>query len=134
MPRLEDVEGIGPQYAKKLRAAGIRGVASLLKAGGTPQGRDKIAKESGLSKKLILEWVNHVDLFRIKGVGGEFAELLEASGVDTVVELSKRKANNLQTQMAATNEKKKLTRRVPNEAMLEDWIKQAKKLPRRVSY
>ncbi|MCB1171656.1 MAG: DUF4332 domain-containing protein, partial [Leptospiraceae bacterium] len=93
-----------------------------------------IAKDSGLSPKLILEWVNHSDLMRIKGVGEEYSDLLEEAGVDTVVELAQRKAANLYEAMAKTNEKKKLVRQMPGESKIQDWINQAKKLPRVVKY
>ena len=134
MAKLEDIEGIGPKYAAQLRQAGVRSTGDLLKKGGAPAGRKQIEKDSGLSGKLILEWVNHVDLFRIKGVGSEYADLLEEAGVDTVVELSKRKADNLFKSLQETNLKKKLVRQLPGEDRVRDWIEQAKKLPRAVTY
>jgi len=90
--------------------------------------------DSGVSAKLVLEWVNHSDLFRIKGVGEEYADLLEAAGVDTVVELSKRKAGNLLDAMKRTNEKKKLVRQLPGLSIVQNWIRQAAKLPRAIKY
>lgn len=134
MTKLIDVEGIGPVYGKKLAKAGVRGTGDLLRKGGTKEGRKALAKASGVSTKMILEWVNHSDLFRIKGVGPQFADLLEEAGVDTVVELAKRDAKNLTKAMAATSEKKNLTNRVPNVKMVKSWIAQAKKLPRAISY
>jgi predicted flap endonuclease-1-like 5' DNA nuclease len=134
MAKLEEVEGIGPKYADTLRKVGIRSTGDLLKKGETPEGRKKIVKDSGISPKLILEWVNHVDLFRIKGVGSEYADLLEAAGVDSVVELSKRVPKNLYDAMIATNAKKKLVRNTPALTKVESWIAQAKKLPRAVSH
>ncbi len=134
MIKLEDIEGIGPTYAKKLKDIGIGGVMSLLKKGSTPKGRAEIAQKSGISDALILKWVNHADLFRIKGVAGEYSELLEAAGVDTVVELAQRKASNLVEKMVSVNNEKKLVRRVPVLSQVENWIKQAKDLPRVVNY
>ncbi len=134
MAKLEEVEGIGPKYAEKLRNAGVKSTSDLLKKGGAPAGRKQIEKDSGISGKLILEWVNHVDLFRVKGVGEEYADLLEAAGVDTVVELSKRKPENLYKTLAETNEKKKLVRQLPGEAKVKEWIEEAKKLPRGITY
>ncbi|EOQ89432.1 PF14229 domain protein [Leptospira yanagawae serovar Saopaulo str. Sao Paulo = ATCC 700523] len=134
MAKLEYVEGIGPKYAQTLRDAGIRSTNDLLKKGGTPEGRKQIAKDSGISPKLILEWVNHVDLFRIKGIGSEYADLLEAVGVDSVIELSKRVPKNLFDAIIALNEKKKLVRIFPNLKRVTGWIAQAKKLPRAVSH
>ncbi len=134
MAKLDYVEGIGPKYAQTLKDAGIRSTNDLLKKGGTSEGRKQIAKDSGISAKLILEWVNHVDLFRIKGIGSEYADLLEAVGVDSVVELSKRVPKNLFDAIIALNEKKKLVRIFPNLKRVTGWIAQAKKLPRAVSH
>ncbi len=134
MAKLEEIEGIGPKYAKELRKAGVRSTNDLLKKGATPDGRKKISKDSGISPKLVLEWVNHSDLFRIKGVGEEYADLLEEAGVDTVVELAQRKAENLFESMKKTNEKKKLVRQLPGISKIQNWIKEAKKLPRVIKY
>jgi predicted flap endonuclease-1-like 5' DNA nuclease len=132
--RLIDIEGVGPAYAAKLQKAGVRSTESLLARGGTPAGRKEIAAKSGVSDALILEWVNHVDLFRIKGVGSEYADLLEAAGVDTVVELAQRNPDQLHPKLLATNQAKKLVRRPPGSGQVRGWIQQAKKLPRKVSY
>jgi predicted flap endonuclease-1-like 5' DNA nuclease len=118
----------------KLRAAGIGSVEALLEQGATPKGRDSIAETTGISGRLILKWVNHADLFRIKGVAGEYAELLEATGVDTVAELAQRNAANLAKAMEERNATRKIVRRVPTEAQVADWIAEAKSLPRKVSY
>jgi len=134
MAKLEDVEGIGKVYAQKLAGAGVAGTQDLLMKGATPHGRKAIAEKSGVSDTLILEWVNHVDLFRIKGVGSEYADLLEAAGVDTVPELAQRKPANLQQKMAEVNATKKLVRRLPVLSQVEDWVKQAKALPRVIQY
>jgi len=134
MATLESIEGIGPTYAQKLKAVGVTTVEGLLKKGATPKGRQEVAENSGISEKLVLEWVNHADLFRIKGVGEEYADLLEAAGVDTVVELAQRKAENLFQKMGATNAEKKLVRKLPTQAQVADWVEQAKALPRMVSY
>ncbi|MGH2585718.1 MAG: DUF4332 domain-containing protein [Dehalococcoidia bacterium] len=133
MTKLEDIEGIGPAYAEKLRGAGISSVEALLKAGATPAGRKEVAAKSGLSDGKVLEWVNHADLFRIKGVAEEYADLLEEAGVDTVVELSNRNPTNLYTALSSTNASKKLVRKLPTEAQVTDWVAQAKNLPRTVS-
>ena len=106
----------------------------MLEKGKTPAGRKQIAEASGVSDKLILEWVNRVDLARIKGVGSEYADLLEASGVDTVVELSKRVPENLLKKMEEVNTAKKLVRKMPVLSQVTDWVDQAKKLPRVISY
>ena len=134
MAKLEQVEGIGKKYAGLLRKAGVLSTKSLLEKGATVKGRDEIARAAGISGKLILEWVNHVDLFRIKGVGEEYSDLLEEAGVDTVVELAQRNAANLYEAILETNAKKKLVRRPPSKKMVKDWVANAKKLPRKVYY
>lgn len=134
MTNVAEIEGVGAAYAEKLEAAGIPTVEGLLDAGATTHGRKEIAEKTGISEHLILKWVNHSDLFRINGVAGEYAELLEASGVDTVAELAQRNAANLQAKMAEVNESKKLVRRVPAETEVETWVTEAKTLPRRVEY
>ena len=134
MAKLADIEGVGRVNAAKLQKAGVRSTDSLLKKGGTRKGREEIVKLSRIDKELILQWVNHVDLYRIKGVGSEFADLLEAAGVDTVVELSKRDAKKLVATLAKVSAKGNLTNRVPTVKMVKGWIAQAKKLPRAVSY
>jgi predicted flap endonuclease-1-like 5' DNA nuclease len=134
MAKLELVEGIGPKYAQDLRKAGVRSTGNLLEKGATPKGREEIAKTSGIGKALILEWVNHVDLFRIKGVGEEYSDLLEEAGVDTVVELAQRNPDNLFVTIQATNASKKLVRRPPSKKMVKNWVAQAKRLPRVVKY
>jgi predicted flap endonuclease-1-like 5' DNA nuclease len=134
MTKLIDVEGIGPVYAAKLKEAGIDSAEALLEQGATPKGRKEIAEKSGVSDALILEWVNHVDLYRIRGVGSEYADLLEEAGVDTVPELAQRNAENLLEKMTAVNAEKKLVRRLPVLSQVQSWVEQAKKLDRKVSY
>jgi len=127
-------EGIGETYAQRLKEAGISTTQALLEKGASPHGRKGIAEKAGISGTLILRWVNHVDLFRIKGVGEEYADLLEAAGVDTVPELVQRNAGNLYQKLIAVNEEKKLVRRLPIPAQARDWIAQANRLPRVVTY
>jgi predicted flap endonuclease-1-like 5' DNA nuclease len=134
MAKIMDIEGVGPAFAKKLDAAGVKTVGDLLKLGATPAGRKHLAEKSGIAETSILQWVNHADLFRIKGIGSEYSDLLEAAGVDTVVELATRKADNLVKKMEEVNVTKKLVRRLPTLKMVEEWVKQAKALPRIVTY
>ena len=100
----------------------------------TPAGRKKIEKATGIGHKLILRWTNHVDLYRIKGVQKQYAELLEASGVDSIPELAQRDPTHLLPKMVATNEKKNLVRKLPTQKQVADWVAQAKKLPRVITY
>lgn len=134
MPSIIDIEGIGTAYKKKLKDAGIATTEKLLEVAATPKGRTELAEKTGIGDALILEWVNLADLFRIKGVGSEYSDLLEEAGVDTVVELAKRVPKNLYTKMVEINTAKKLVRKMPTEEQVGDWVDQAKKLPRIVKY
>ena len=132
--RIIEVEGIGSTYAEKLNAIDIFTTSDLLESGATPRGRKELADKTGISPNLILEWVNRCDLFRIKGVGEEYSDLLEEVGVDTVVELSRRNAANLHAKILEVNEAKQLVRRPPSLVSVERWIKEAKDLPRIIEY
>jgi len=132
--KIEDVEGIGPTIGQKLRNAGVGDTDLLLEKAKTPAGRKALAEAADLSEKQILKFANMVDLYRINGVGSEYAELLEAAGVDTVPELAQRNAENLAKKLAAVNEEKSLTRRVPSESEVTRWVEQAKGLPRMLEY
>jgi len=134
MAKIETIEGIGEQYADKLSAVGVATVESLLEKGATAKGRDELAEQTGISGKLILRWVNHADLFRIKGVAGQYSELLEAAGVDTVPELAQRNAANLHQALLTTNEEKKLAKTTPSLTQVTDWIAEAKTLPRIIQH
>jgi predicted flap endonuclease-1-like 5' DNA nuclease len=134
MAKLETIEGIGDVYAQQLRAAGVGSTDALLSQGATPKGRQEIAEKTRISGKLILEWVNHADLFRIVGVGEEYADLLEEAGVDTVPELAQRNPENLFQKMQQVNAEKKLVRRTPALSQVSDWVAQAKDLKRVVTY
>ena len=132
--KLIDIEGVGAAYAEKLAAAGLVTTVQYLEKCATPAGRKALAEETGISDKLILKWANHADLFRVKGVGPQFAELLEAAGVDTVMELAHRKAENLAPKMAEVNAEKKLVRRVPVVAEVQKMVDFAKELPGVLTY
>jgi predicted flap endonuclease-1-like 5' DNA nuclease len=134
MAKLIDIEGIGDIYAEKLRAVGVRSTNALLSLGATRKGRQTLADKSGIGEALILRWVNHADLFRIKGVGEEYSDLLEAAGVDTVVELAQRHPANLREQVAAANAERKRVRQLPTPDQVKGWVKQAKRLKRAVEY
>lgn len=132
--KITEIEGIGPVYQEKLEAAGVKTVEDLLEAGASKAGRKKIAEDSGLDESRILVWVNMADLFRIKGVASQFAELLKAAGVDTVKELRNRNPENLHAKLVEVQEEKKITRTVPALSQVEDFIEQAKELKPMVTY
>lgn len=132
--KIDEIEGIGAVYGEKLRAAGINSVENLLEKCADKSGRSALAKETGIEESSILKWTNHADLFRVKGVGPEFSELLEASGVDTVKEFRNRNAENLHAKMVEVNESKKLVRRLPSLEQLAEMIEFAKTLEPKMTY
>ncbi|SHJ09733.1 protein of unknown function [Mesonia phycicola] len=132
--KIETIESIGPVTAGKLEKAGVTTTEGLLEKAASKSGRKTVAEESGISEGKILDFVNMADMMRIKGVGGEFAELLKASGVDTVKELRNRNAENLFEKMTSVNEEKKLTRRVPSASQLQNFIDIAKETEPMVTY
>jgi predicted flap endonuclease-1-like 5' DNA nuclease len=134
MASVIDIEGIGEVYAKKLREAGIPTTQALLSEGATPRGRKTLTEKTGIGDTLILKWVNRADLFRVKGIGEQYSDLLEAAGVDTVVELAQRNPEHLHGKLAETNQAKHLVRVVPGLERVAEWVRQAKTLPRVVSY
>lgn len=134
MSKLTEIEGIGPVYAGKLAEEGVKTVEHLLEKGATRKGRKALEDATGISGKLILRWVNMADLFRIKGIGEEYADLLEAAGVDTVKELATRNAKNLQDKLEEVNAERKRVKAVPGEKTVESWVAQAKELPAVVEY
>lgn len=129
-----DIEGVGDVFAKNLNDAGIKTDAELLAKCAKPAGRKELAEQTGISSKLILKWANHCDLYRVNGIGPQFAELLEASGVDTVKELRHRVAENLQKKLEEVNAQKKLVNRVPTVTEVQKMVDQAKDLPAMMEY
>lgn len=134
MAKLASIEGIGPVYEEKLLAAGVKSVEDLLKKGATPAGRKELEEKTGISHALLLEWINHADLYRIPGIGEEYSDLLEECGVDTVVELAQRNPENLFAKMVEVNQEKALVRRLPSQSQVAEWIACAKTLPRVITY
>lgn len=132
--KIEEIEGIGPVTGEKFRSAGVKTVEDLLEKAKTKKQRKELADLTGVSESLVLKFANMADLFRIKGIGQEYSELLEAAGVDTVAELAQRNAENLAQKMNEVNESKKLTRKTPSVTEIADWISQAKELPRVLEY
>ncbi len=132
--KLQFVEGIGEVYSQKLAEAGIATTGKLMVEGVTRTGRQELAEKTGISEKLILKWLNEIDLYRIKGIGSEFADLLEAAGVDTVPELAQRNPENLYQALANTNQEKNLVRKLPTQDQVTEWVEQAKQLPRIIQY
>ena len=132
--KIIDIEGVGEVYAEKLTAVGIVKVEDLLAKCAGPKGRAELAEATGISDKLILRWTNHADLFRIKGVGPQFSELLEAAGVDTVKEFRHRVPENLQPKLEEVNAEKHLVRRVPSLKEVVKMVAQAKELEPVMTY
>lgn len=131
---VESIEGIGPSMGAALRDAGISSVEGLLELCCDKKGRATIAKKTQISEARILKWVNMADLFRVKGIASQYAELLEGAGVDTIKELRNRNAANLVAKMNSVNAEKKLVRRTPSVTIVNAWIDQARELPPKVSH
>ena len=134
MAKLSDIEGIGPKFEAKLKDIGIGSLEKLLEAGAKSSGRSKIAKESEISEKLILTWVNKADLTRVKGISTQYADLLEFANVNTIPQLATRNAENLTAKMEEVNSERNLVRKTPVLSNVQDWIAQAKELPRILEY
>jgi predicted flap endonuclease-1-like 5' DNA nuclease len=131
---ITEIEGIGPAYGAKLEAAGVKTVGALLRKGAHPEGREALAFATGLSEVLIRDWVNHADLMRVGGIGPQFAEMLEESGVDSVPALAQRNAENLQKKLDEINERRNIANRTPCITEVQRWISEAKTLPRIVTH
>jgi len=132
--KIIEIEGVGEAYGEKLSEAGVSTVEALLEKGATKKGREELAEATGIPEKSILKFVNHADLIRLNGVGPQYAELLEAAGVDSVPELAQRNAANLAAKMEEVNGEKNLTNRVPVESEVERWIEEAKTIERVVTH
>lgn len=129
MARLDTIEGIGLRFAERFHAMGITSVEALLEAGRTPEQRKLLAQQIGVTANRMTGWVNRADLARVKGIGSEYADLLEAAGVHTVPELAKHQADELHAALKTINRVKRLVRRVPSLNRLETWITLAQTLP-----
>ncbi len=134
MTALTVIEGIGAKFAAKLKGAGIGSTEALIEKCATAKGRKEIAEKTGINADLLLQWVNHIDLFRIKGVGAEYSDLLEAAGVDSAPELAQRKPDNLFQKLVDVNKAKKLVRKLPVQSQVANWVEQAKKLPKVITH
>ncbi|ARM31181.1 DUF4332 domain-containing protein [Prosthecochloris sp. HL-130-GSB] len=134
MAKISEIEGIGAAFGKKFEDAGVPSEAELLKQGCDRKGRKSLAEKTGIEEKKILKWVNRADLSRVKGIGAEYSDLLEAAGVDTVPELAQRNAEHLHAKLEEINSQQQLVRKMPTTPQVADWIAQAKELPRVITY
>jgi hypothetical protein len=131
---ITDIEGIDGEVAKTLKSVGIRSTERLLETARTVKGRKALSEKTGFDEKQLLCWANVADRMRIKGISKEYAELLQAAGVDTVKELKYRNPSNLAKAMADANRKRKMVRLLPSEKVVGRWIENAKKLPLKITY
>ena len=133
--KISDVEGIGPKFAQQLQKAGVRSVNALLENGASKKDRKELAGKTGIDESVILKWVNMADLYRVKGIGSEYSELLEKAGVDTVKELATRRPDNLHAKMVEVNSSgRPLVRQLPGQKSVQNWVGSAKKLKAKVTY
>jgi predicted flap endonuclease-1-like 5' DNA nuclease len=134
MTHINEIEGIGAAYSEKLAAAEIKTVEGLLQAAATSNGRKELEAKTGIGHQHLLRWVNQADLFRIQGVARQYAELLEAAGVDSVKELAQRRPDHLHAKLVEVNEKHHHVKAVPTAQQVKNWVEEAKALPRVVEY
>jgi len=134
MATLMEIKGLSESDAQKLSELGIDTPDSLLEHGASPKGRKTLSEQTGIDGNVLLRWINQADLSRVKGIGKEYADLLEAAGIDTVPELAQRKPENLFQKLMEINEEKKILRLMPTEELVKNWVNQAKELPRVVTY
>ncbi|MGD8394018.1 MAG: DUF4332 domain-containing protein [Candidatus Eiseniibacteriota bacterium] len=132
--KVSEIEGIGPSHATRLEAAGIKTTDDLLERCADPSGRKKVADATGLGESLLLRWANMADLMRVSGIGRQYAELLEAAGVDTIKELRNRNAENLAARMQEVNAERNLSGNAPPASMVKAWIEQAQLLDPKLTY
>ncbi len=132
MQKLNQIEGIGLKYTSLLENAGIEDQQQLLEVCGQQQGRELIREQTGICEKLLLRWASQADLARIKGIGIEFAELLEQSGIKSVTALAEYEPDDLGERLKSTNDQIKLVKNIPGNSQLESWIEQAKTLPQAI--
>lgn len=131
---IANLERFAPGVATTLKSVGIRTTGKLLERAKNPKGRKELAERISIDEKRILRWANMADRMRIKGIGEDYAELLEAAGVDTVRELKYRNPTNLAKAMADANTKRKLVELLPSEKAIRRWIEHARKLPLKITY
>ncbi len=134
MASISTIEGLNHRQATRLRKARVRTTEALLRTAATRKGRRDLGDTTGMAERLILTWVNRADLMRVKGVGEEYSDLLEAAGVDTIKELRRRNPRNLLDTMIEVNNKQRLVRRLPTEVMVTRWVDHAKTLDPIVKY
>jgi predicted flap endonuclease-1-like 5' DNA nuclease len=132
--KIDEIEGIGPSYAAKLASAKIKTTEDLLDLCANAKGRKEISSVTGVNESHLLKWANMADLMRISGVGRQYSELLEASGVDTVKELSTRNVENLAAKMKEVNDEKKLAKATPSTDDVIKWVTQAKQIDPKITY
>ena len=134
MPSVIHIEGIGEVYARKLLEVGVPSTEALLETGATPQGREALSEKTGIGHGLILKWVNRADLFRVRGIGEQYSDLLAAAGVETALELAQRVPEHLHQKLVETNRSSRLVRHMPSLERVAEWVEQAGQLTRVVSY
>ena len=129
MAKIIQIEGLGYQAAETLQRIGIQSIEQLLDAGSTPEDRQKLSEQTGLDTKHIYQWVCRADLVRIKGIGNEYADLLDAAGIPTVPILAQQSPEYIHQQLTRVNRMKRLVKRIPAVSRITIWIEYAKQLP-----
>lgn len=123
--KLEKIEGIGGHFASLLANAGVSTTSDLLRHANAEGGLARLAERTSIPLASLDVWAARADLMRVQGIGPQFSELLEASGVESVAELSMRNAENLLNLLHRVNEEKRLTRSIPTLHTLTQWVLRA---------
>jgi len=122
MASIAAIRAIRHRDATKLRKARVRTTDALLQQAATRKGRADVSERTGIATTDLLRWAHQADLMRVKGIGSEYADLLSASGVDTIKALRRRNAANLMVSFAQVNAKRRLVQRLPTVDMVQGWI------------
>lgn len=131
---ISSIDGLTAFAVLKLKSAGIRTTVDLVNAAHTAKGRKELSGKTGLSEKHLLEWVNLADCMRVPGMGRAKAELLRASGVNTLRELTHRNPARLALAMREANDKRRLVQVLPSQKSVEKLIEKARELPLKITY
>jgi predicted flap endonuclease-1-like 5' DNA nuclease len=131
---IADLSAVDQDSVTSLKKAGIRTTARLLEFAKDAKGRKLLADKTGIPEKNILRWANLSDKMRIKGVGEDYAVLLQAAGVTTLKELKYRNPAKLAKAMAEANARRKLVRVLPSDRAVVRWVGEANKLQIKISY
>jgi predicted flap endonuclease-1-like 5' DNA nuclease len=123
---IESIEGIGAGFGKRLRADGIDTTEKLLALCATDDGVAQVCKCVDLDEGTVRNWGTMADLMRIKGLGGQWAELMWRAGVKNVQDLAAQEVEPLRARFREVNEAENRVAELPGESRVTKFIEQAK--------